>query len=125
VIVVVGVALIRERRVLAARRSAPPETAGRWEFPGGKRESDESDAAALIRECSEELGVVISVAELVGIAQVRPDVELRVYVGALVSGDPQTLQDHDELRWLVADDLEDIDWLPADRAVLEAVRSRL
>ena len=46
-------------RTLCARRSAPPELAGRWELPGGKVEPDESAEAALHRELDEELGVSV------------------------------------------------------------------
>ncbi|MDX6765074.1 NUDIX domain-containing protein, partial [Streptomyces sp. F8] len=55
--VVVGGALCHEGRLLAARRSAPPELAGRWELPGGKTEPGESVPDALVRELREELGV--------------------------------------------------------------------
>lgn len=57
-IVVVGAALFDDGgRLLAARRSAPPELAGRWELPGGKVEPGERPDAALVRELREELGV--------------------------------------------------------------------
>jgi 8-oxo-dGTP diphosphatase len=123
--IVVGAAIVRDGRVLAARRSAPPELAGRWEFAGGKREDGESDASALARECHEELGVAIEVCELLGAAAIRPGVELRIYRAALQAGEPSALQDHDDLRWLAADELDDVNWLPADRPVLAAVRAVL
>ena len=55
--VIVAAVIITDGRVLACERSAPPEVAGRWEFPGGKVEPGESDQQALARECAEELGV--------------------------------------------------------------------
>ena len=123
--VVVGAAIVRAGRVLAARRSAPPELAGGWEFPGGKVEPGESDAAALARECREELGISIAVAELLGATELGPAWELRVYRADLVTGEPRALQDHDELRWLHADELESVRWLPADRPLLAAVAAAL
>jgi 8-oxo-dGTP diphosphatase len=123
--VVVGAAIVRAGRVLAARRSAPPELAGGWEFPGGKVEPGESDAAALARECREELGVSVAVAELLGATELGPARELRVYRADLVTGQPRALQDHDELRWLAADELESVRWLPADRPLLAAVAAVL
>ena len=123
--VVVGAAIVRGGRVLAARRSAPAALAGAWEFPGGKVEPGESPAAALARECREELGVQIAVGELLGSADVAPGIVLHVHVAELIAGEPQPLQDHDELRWLAADELDDVSWLPADRPVLGALRERL
>jgi len=123
--VVVGAAIVRAGRVLAARRSAPAALAGGWEFPGGKVEPGESPAAALARECREELGVQIAVGELLGTADVAPGIVLHVHVAELIAGEPQPLQDHDELRWLAGDELDDVPWLPADRPVLGALRERL
>ncbi|HZE50307.1 MAG TPA: (deoxy)nucleoside triphosphate pyrophosphohydrolase [Jatrophihabitantaceae bacterium] len=123
--VVVGAAIVRAGRVLAARRSAPAALAGGWEFPGGKVEPGESPAAALARECREELGVQIAVGELLGAADIAAGFVLHVHVAELIAGEPQPLQDHDELRWLAGDELEDVPWLPADRPVLGALRERL
>ena len=87
--IVVGAAIVRDGRVLAARRSAPPATAGGWEFPGGKVEPGESAPAALIRECREELGVTVSVGELLGTAPIPPGFELHVYAATLAAGTPR------------------------------------
>ncbi len=105
-------------RVLAARRVRP---AGGWEFPGGKVERGESDEAAIERECREELAVEVrAVARLASACDER--IELVLWQVALVSGDPVALHDHDELRWLSADELDSVEWLPVDRALLDAVR---
>ena len=123
--VVVGAAIVRDGRVLAARRSAPPELAGGWEFPGGKVEPGESEPSALVRECREELGVRVTVGELLGSAPLSRGFVLHVYLAALVAGEPRPLQDHDELRWLAADELDSVDWLPAERPALAAVAALL
>lgn len=120
VLVVVGAAIVRGRRVLAARRSAPAAVAGGWEFPGGKVEPGESEMDALVRECREELGVEIRVGALLG-SVAQDAFVLRVYRAALVLGEPQPLQDHDELRWLAADEVPEVAWLPADLPLLPAV----
>lgn len=126
VTIVVAAAIERDGRVLAARRSAPEPVAGRWEFPGGKVEPGESDAAALVRECREELGVGIDVGEPLADPQpITEGYELRVYRARLISGEPVALQDHDALRWLPPEELPALPWLPADRAavaVLTGVR---
>jgi 8-oxo-dGTP diphosphatase len=122
--IVVGAAIVRHGRVLAARRAVPADLAGQWEFPGGKVEPGESDVDGLTRECREELGVQIGVGELLGCIE-SPGFALRVYLAELIAGEPQPLADHDELRWLGAAELENVAWLPADRPLIAALRSRL
>ena len=65
-LIIVGAAILVDGRVLGCERAEPPEVAGRWEFPGGKVEPGESDVDALIRECEEELAVVIAVGDRIG-----------------------------------------------------------
>lgn len=116
-IVVVGAALIDGGRLLAARRSAPPELAGRWELPGGKVEPGEAPEAALVRELREELGVSTEVlARVPGEWPLRAPYVLQVWTARLVpgAGVPEPLEDHDELRWLGPDELWDVDWLEQD-----------
>ncbi|WP_431775959.1 (deoxy)nucleoside triphosphate pyrophosphohydrolase [Streptomyces cucumeris] len=122
--VVVGGAVFDEGRLLAARRSAPPELAGRWELPGGKVEPGETPPRALVRELREELGVEVRPLEpLAGEWPLKPGYVLRVWTARLVSGTPRPLQDHDELRWLTPDRVDEVDWLDQDRpAVAQAVR---
>lgn len=121
--VVVGAAIIRDDQLLAARRSAPAALAGGWELPGGKVEADESEVEALVRECREELGVSVQPGERVpGEWRLRDDLVLRVYLATIVAGDPQPLEDHDELRWLPAARLDEVAWLPADVPAVAAVR---
>lgn len=124
--IVVGGALLHEGRVLAARRSAPPEFAGRWEFPGGKAEPGETPAQALVRELREELGVETRALERVpGAWPVRADLELHIWTAELLAGTPEPLQDHSELRWLTAAELDSVDWLDQDRFALPLVRRLL
>ncbi|MCX4234224.1 (deoxy)nucleoside triphosphate pyrophosphohydrolase [Streptomyces ortus] len=125
-IVVVGAAVLRDGRLLAARRSAPVELAGRWELPGGKVEPGESPERALVRELREELGVAAEVDRRVpGEYVLRAPYVLRVWTVGLLPGSPapRALQDHDELRWLTVDELWDVDWLDQDvPAVAEVAR---
>jgi 8-oxo-dGTP diphosphatase len=121
----VGAAITDGTRVLAARRRSPAHLAGRWEFPGGKVEADESEHAALVRECEEELGVLVAPGPLLGRAPIDDTRELAVYLARLVRGTPRAAADHDEVRWLPADALDDLPWLDADRPFLNTVRSHL
>ncbi|MFJ3927989.1 (deoxy)nucleoside triphosphate pyrophosphohydrolase [Streptomyces sp. NPDC090022] len=124
--VVVGGALCHEGRLLAARRSAPPEVAGRWELPGGKTEPGESVPDALVRELREELGVETApVDRIPGAWPVRPGLVLHVWSVRLLSGTPAPLEDHDELRWLGPDELDSVDWLDQDRPAVAEVGRRL
>ena len=114
--VVVAGAVCDGGRLLAARRSAPPELAGRWELPGGKQEPGESGEQALVRELREELGVEAEPLERIpGEWPLKPGYVLRVWTVRLVSGEPSPLEDHDELRWLTPDHIHDVDWLDQDK----------
>ncbi len=122
---VVGAAVVRDGRVLAARRTAPPAAAGRWEFPGGKVEPGESPETALVREIAEELACTIDVARwLSGEAVINEELVLRVAVARLVAGEPVP-SEHDAVRWLSAHELDDVDWLESDRPFLAEVRDLL
>jgi len=125
--VIVAAVIIVDGRVLAAERAAPPEVAGRWEFPGGKVEPGETDAQALARECLEELGVRVTVGERVG-----PDVPLahgravlRVFAVELLNGDLPEALEHTSMRWLAAGELDSVPWLPADKPIVAELRSLL
>ena len=118
--VIVAAVIIMNGRVLACERSAPPEVAGRWEFPGGKVEPGETEAVALARECAEELGVRVAVGERVG-----PDVPLahgrsvlRVFAVDLLDGDIPRALEHTAMRWLGPDELDSVPWLPADKPIV-------
>lgn len=100
--------------------------AGKWEFPGGKVEAGESEEEALIRECEEELGVLVAVGERVGddVLLGHGRSVLRVYLATLVKGQPVPLE-HSEIRWLPETELGSVPWLPADAPIVEALRQHL
>jgi 8-oxo-dGTP diphosphatase len=112
-------------RLLAARRSHPPELAGLWELPGGKVEAGESEPQALARECREELGVDVTVGgRAAGDVPTASGAVLRTYWASVRVGSPRPLA-HAELRWLDADGLDDVVWLPADAPIVAALRPAL
>lgn len=122
---VVGAAIARGGLVLCARRVAPPEAAGRWEFPGGKVETGESPEDALVREIREELGCEVTVVDwLEGRVPVGERHVLTVALCRLVDGEPEP-REHDAVAWLPVDGLDGVDWLDADRAFLDELARRL
>jgi 8-oxo-dGTP diphosphatase len=131
VVQVVGAAIVDGDRVLVAQRSGGPYD-GCWEFPGGKVEAGESDLSALVREIEEELGVAIVPQAFLGevlldgvVGGGAPGAStLRVWWARIGSGRP-VAHEHAQIRWVGAAELEALDWIPADRPLLPAVRTLL
>lgn len=124
---VVAAVLLRDGRVLAARRPPHKSQGGLWELPGGKVEDGETDAQALTRELHEELGVEVAVdGPLAESLHAYPGgaVLLVALRCRLLTGEP-TPHEHTALRWLAADTLDQVAWAPADVPLLDAVRSLL
>jgi 8-oxo-dGTP diphosphatase len=118
---VVGAAIFRGDRVLAARRGPGRSLAGWWEFPGGKVEPGESDPTALAREIREELGVELAIFELLG--ESHGAVHLLVY-RCTAEGEIHPTE-HDAIRWLAVHELEAVGWAEADVPMLPAVAAAL
>lgn len=127
-LVVVGAAVLRNGRVLAAQRARPEALRGRWEFPGGKTDPGETPEAALVRECREELGAHVRPLERVGpdvpLPAAGPWAVLRLWTAELVEGEPHPLE-HLAPRWLSVGELRTVDWLTADLPFLEPLGAHL
>ncbi len=118
---VVGAAIVAGGCVLAARRTSPPAAAGRWELPGGKVEPGERPEAALVREVTEELGCRVTVVRwLPPVVVIDGRHELAVALARLESGAPTPVE-HDAVRWLGPEELDDVDWLESDRPFLPEI----
>jgi 8-oxo-dGTP diphosphatase len=125
VVRVVGAAIRRDGRWLAAQRSPSMSEPLRWEFPGGKVEPGETDEAALVRELGEELGVTVAVGSLIGIghaARGERTIELRVHEASLLEGEPEP-REHARLGWYTADELANLDWAEADVPIVRTLLS--
>ncbi len=124
---VMGAAIVREGRVLAARRTLPEGLAGGWEFPGGKVEPGEEPDHAIVREIAEELGCGIEVTgHLSGEVAIREGYTLRVALARLSDGEPVPQEDeHDAVRWLGPEELDAVTWLEPDLPFLDELREVL
>jgi 8-oxo-dGTP diphosphatase len=132
---VVGAAIVDDlaepTRLLGARRTEPSALAGGWELPGGKVDPGESPQAALHRELREELGVSVLLGDQLtgplgeGRWPLGDAYAMTVWWAVVVEGEPAPLEDHDVLRWLTADDLYAVPWLPADLPIVDVVARRL
>lgn len=115
-------------KLLAARRSAPPEFSGMWEFPGGKVEPGETPQEGLHRELAEELGVKVALgAELECSTSdgwpLNAGAVMRVWLAEVTKGTPEPLEDHDMLRWVDLDgtEIHQLAWIPADLPIVHAL----
>lgn len=98
-----------------------------WEFPGGKIEEGETPQKALRREIMEELNTEIKVGELVDTVEYDyPTFHLSMdcFWAEVVSGD-LVLKEHEAAKWLTKEELDSVEWLPADIALIEKVKRRM
>lgn len=122
-VIVVAGALIADAKLLVAQRNRPPELAGLWELPGGKVAPGETDEQALARELQEELGVEVTVGAKLGEDVALSEGTLRAY-RVSTDGAPHA-HDHHAVRWVGTDELDELPWVPADRAWLSELKVAL
>lgn len=95
-----------------------------WEFVGGKVERGESREDALIRECKEELDVIVKPLDVFcTVDHVYPDITIRLILfnAEIVSGTPKFLE-HADLKWITAEDIDNYQFCPADKEILERIK---
>ena len=118
--------IIEQKRVFAVQRGYG-EFKDRWEFPGGKIEQGETPEEALYREILEELDTDIEVLDLLDTVESEyPAFHLSMdCFRARIRSGTLFLREAEDARWLSEAELESVDWLPADRSLLEKIRPYL
>ena len=95
-----------------------------WEFVGGKVEKGESREDALVRECKEELDVTVKPLDVFcTVDHVYSDITIRLVLfnAEILSGEPKLLE-HADLKWIRADDIDNYEFCPADKEILEKIK---
>lgn len=122
----VAAALIwQDGKFMICQRPAHKARGLLWEFVGGKLEPGETGEEALIRECREELGVtVLPTGVFMEVVHQYPDitVHLTVYNSKIVKGEPRLLE-HNDLRWIAPQQIDDYPFCPADVEILAKIKS--
>ena len=118
--VVVAAVIERGGRILVSQRGPAVGQAGRWEFPGGKREAGESDEAALGRELREELGVRVGIGPRIWTARAGP-LELRFFRCDWIGGQRPRPLGSEQFRWVLRPDLRALAFPPADAHLVAAL----
>ena len=116
--------LIRNGKILIAKRKADDRQAGKWEFPGGTVEPNESPETCLKREMQEEFGIEVSVGKFFGESIYHYDhgaIKLLAYLTSFVSGNLAP-KDHSAFRWVSTEQLSDFDFAPADIPLVEKLQ---
>ena len=123
---VVAAIILDKEKIFATQRGYGEFKDG-WEFPGGKMEQGESPQQALIREIKEELDTEIEVGELIDTVEYDyPTFHLTMhcFFCTIKSGD-LVLKEHEAAKWLTKETLDSVDWLPADKGLIEKIKNIL
>lgn len=113
-------------RFLACQRPANKARALLWEFVGGKVEPGETKEQALIRECKEELDVILKVEDVyMDVVHQYPDIQVHLTLlnARIAEGTPKKLE-HNDIRWLLPSQIPQYDFCPADEEILKKLQGK-
>ena len=123
---VVASLIWKNNKFMICQRPAHKARGLLWEFVGGKVESGETKEQALIRECKEELDILISVGDVfMDIIHEYPDltVHLTLFNATITDGEPQKLE-HNDIKWIAPSEIPNFEFCPADEEILEKLSSQ-
>lgn len=116
-----------EEPIIFATQRGYGELKGGWEFPGGKIEEGETPQEALKREILEELETEIGVGKLIDTIEYDyPTFHLSMdcFLAEIISGD-LVLKEHEAAKWLTKTELNSVEWLPADIALIDKIKEAI
>lgn len=111
-------------RFLACQRPAHKARGLLWEFVGGKVETGETPEEALIRECKEELDIMVAPQDVfLTVIHEYPDLTVRLILfnAVIAQGIPKLLE-HNDLRWITTDQIDELSFCPADEEILKKLK---
>lgn len=120
-------AVIRDKDKIFATARGYGEFKGGWEFPGGKIEEGETPQEALVREIKEELEAEIEVGQLIDTIEYDyPNFHLSMdcFLAEIKSGQ-LVLKEAEAAKWLSREELDSVEWLPADITLIDKIREKL
>ena len=120
---VVAALIWKEDKFMICQRLACKARGLLWEFVGGKVEPGEMKEQALIRECREELNVLLSVGDMfMDVTHEYPDltVHLTLFNATIAEGKPQKLE-HNDIQWISPSEIQNYEFCPADKEILARI----
>lgn len=117
-------AIIKDDGKFLATKRGYGEFINMWEFPGGKIEENESGEDALVREIKEELDCTIEITNFaLDLEYQYPGFYLKMtcFEAIIIEGTPKLLE-HNDARWLSVDDLDSVNWIPADIQIIDYLK---
>lgn len=121
---VVAALIWRGEKFMICQRPSHKARGLLWEFVGGKVEAGETPQEALIRECREEIDVLLSVGDVfMDVTHKYPDLEvhLTLFHATVASGEPKKIE-HNDIRWITPQEIPDYDFCPADVEILQKIK---
>ena len=123
---VVAALIWKNNKFMICQRPAHKARGLLWEFVGGKVESGETKEQALVRECREELNILLSVGDVfMDVVHEYPDllVRLTLFYATIAEGEPQKLE-HNDVKWITPNEISNYEFCLADEEILKSLQNR-